>query len=169
MALTESLTADRLKECLNYDPATGLFTSHQWLDKRGRSCGGRIAGCEKDGYIVIRIDYVLYRAHRLAWLYMTGAWPAGEIDHINMVRSDNRWLNLRNATQSQNNFNRKVYSRNKIGVKGVCFDAARQKYLAQIRKDGKGYHLGRFDTIEEASAAYVRAATLLHGSFARVQ
>lgn len=90
------LTAERLREVLEYDPAIGVF---RWLIKPcGQISIGDIAGCRHgEGYVQIRVIGRIYLAHRLAWLYMTGEWPISLIDHRNLDRSDNRWSNLREA------------------------------------------------------------------------
>ena len=113
---------------LSYNPDTGEFTRPTYKRK--------LAGClRKDGYIVIRVKNVLYLAHRLAFFYMTGSWPKDQLDHINMNRSDNRWGNLREATNSQNMMNknsRGVCSRVRKGRPGIW-------YTAYIEKDKKRY------------------------------
>jgi hypothetical protein len=96
---------------------------------------------------------------------MTGEWPS-EIDHINLDKADNRWTNLRLATRRLNNANTRP--RGALGVKGVSWNEERKKYVAQIRVNGKQTGLGRFDTIEEAKAAYDAAAQLEFGEFARL-
>ena len=99
------LTVERLRELLSYDPATGKF-----LWRVGRQCmrAGAVAGAtEVQGYRVIKIDGKIYKAHRLAWLYVTGEWPPEEIDHKNTDPQDNVWSNLRLATHSQNQANAK--------------------------------------------------------------
>jgi hypothetical protein len=162
-----SLKAERLREVLSYDPATGIFTR---LVNTGNVHEGDPAGCinKSLGYAMITIDYKRYYAHRLAWLYMTGEWPAAQIDHINMDRADNRWDNLRLATKSQNMSNRGAQSNNTSGIKGVDWDRARIKWRAQICASGRRVCLGRFDTREEAQAAYVIAVEKYHGGFARI-
>lgn len=157
------LTQARLKELLTYDRDTGEF---RWkIDCRGVKSGD-IAGCANDrGYIQVQLDGKKYAAHRLAFLYMEGAFPPAAVDHINGVPGDNRWCNLRPATLSQNQANAKMRKNNTTGVKGVCI--AGRKFCAQIQAEGKRVYLGTFDTIAEASAAYERAANDLHGEFAR--
>lgn len=164
---SDVLTAKRLREVVSYDPETGHFT---WLVSRPRArIGGRAGGLGPGcgGYWCITIDRRRYVAHRLAWLYMTGAWPRTEmIDHINRDRSDNRFANLREATRGQNQVNSGKPSNNSSGFKGV-----RRRYgrwFAQIKKSGKHYHLGYFSTPEEAHRAYCTAAIKLHGEFARL-
>lgn len=162
------LRADRLRELLNYDPATGLF---RWRVTRcnGKVKAGTVAGAvNNNGYVTIGIDGKTRSAHRLAFLYMEGAMPPAEVDHINGDRADNRWCNLRHATRSQNQANIGAHRTNKTGVKGVSLSRNGNRFTAAIQTEGKQYHLGTFDTIEEAAAAYERAANDLHSSFARV-
>ncbi len=159
MALTQS----RLKEMLLYDPITGLF---YWRFARRGIRAGQKAGCDNShGYAVISVDNTLHGAHRLAWLYMTGAMPKEHIDHINGDRGDNRWKNLREATLKENNRSRNSNSNNKSGYRGVCFDKVRNKWKAQITVDRKTKLIGRFDTPEQASEAYKNAAKHHFGEF----
>jgi hypothetical protein len=154
----------RLRECFDYDPDTGLFF---WkVSKRG--IRRPQAGCFAGGYTVIQFDGVRYRAHRLAWFYVHGEWPAHEVDHINGIRSDNRIENLRLATHAENLRNQKLQARNTSGCKGVAFDRSRNKWMAQIHVAGKNINLGRFDTLNEASDVVKRARLQHHGEFARV-
>ena len=158
------LTAERLRELLRYDPETGIFTA---AVARANLNAGDIAGCPNaGGYIHIRIDYARYGAHRLAWLWMTGAWPNEKIDHINGDKADNRWCNLREATSAQNCWNRQKASNNTSGFKGVHWHKAHGRWVARIMIDGKRRHLGAFDTPEEAYAAYCNAARRDHCEFA---
>lgn len=117
MAKTSILTPARLREVLVYNPKTGKF---KW---RKSHHGVRpVVGClDRDGYLMIGIDYVIYKAHRLAWLYMTDKWPNYVIDHINGRRSDNRWKNLRDVPLYMNQRNRKLHVNNISGVPGVCY------------------------------------------------
>jgi hypothetical protein len=161
----EVLTAERLRELLAYDAKTGLFTS---LTKRGNQAAGAIASSvDGKGYIRVKLDGRDYRAHRLAWLYTYGVWPRDQIDHIDMVRTNNALLNLREATNSLNNANRGVARNNKSGLKGVRFDVGRRKWRAEIKKNGSAIHLGRFATAGEAATAYAAAASIHFGNFAR--
>jgi hypothetical protein len=161
------LTLERLREALDYDPGTGAFA---WrIAKRGiNKCDP--AGTVIKGYVQIGLDQVFYRAHRLAWLYVYGRWPQGDIDHINGVRGDNRIANLREATHSQNMANRGPQKNNKSGFKGVSQHTQTGKWIAFIKaKSGnsKVRNLGSFDTPEEAHRAYRAAASELFGEFAR--
>lgn len=159
------LTAQRLRHFLSYDPDTGVFT---WVRHHKRTdVIGKKAGCKSNGYLIIRIDQHNYMAHRLAWFYMTGEWPEDQIDHRNLVRSDNRWSNLRAANNGQNMQNIHAHSDSLTGVKGVTMDHRNGRYNAKIMVDRQSYYLGGFDTADEAGAAYVEAAKRLHGEFAR--
>lgn len=167
--LADKLTYERVREVLSYEQETGIFT---WLVRTGlRVRIGSVAGCirEDDGYRQIRIDGEIYLAHRLAYFWMTGKWPAETVDHMNRDRDDNRWCNLRAASYSQNNANAISRSSSKTGLKGVSFapQAKRRPWAARICKNRKHKHLGYFATPEEAHAAYDRAARDLHGEFAR--
>lgn len=161
------LTAMRLREILRYDPETGLFTR---LTDRGGRRAGEVAGSQRkdDRRIQIYVDNRNEMAHRLAWLYMTGEWPSEEVDHRDMNPSNNRWSNLRLASHSQNAMNRTKRSDNTTGLKGVYRHYKNGKFRAAIAANKKQYHLGVFDTREEAHAAYEAAAAKLHGEFARV-
>lgn len=162
----DKLTQARLRALLHYDPETGVF---RWLVATGRRVkAGQEAGClMPSGYVGIRIDNRRYMAHRLAWLYMTGEWPTGEIDHINGRRTINEWRNLRVATSAENKANARTPSHNTSGHKGVTFHKRRGKWAAQIHVNGKHIALGLFDNKEDAAAAYWRAARERFGQFAR--
>lgn len=152
----------RLKEILSYNPLTGGFVS--LLIRRGpRKTAGTI-GCLSGGYLTIMVDGKTYKAHRLAWLYMTGSLPKENIDHANGDRLDNSWCNLRLASRSQNRANSKTSSR--TGLKGVY--AVPGGYQAAIRHKGHRHHLGVFESKHDAHAAYKDAAYKMHGEFARV-
>lgn len=155
------LTQSRLKTLLNYDPDTGVFT---WLGITGRRARtGDLAGTtHREGYRHVQVAGRRYQAHRLAWLYMTGAFPVAGIDHINGIRDDNRMINLREATQSENHQNRAKRSDNKSGFIGVSRDSGRQKWRAYIKIQKRNKHLGYFDSPEAAHAAYLAAKARLH-------
>jgi hypothetical protein len=149
------ITASRLREVLKYDPETGNFS---WLVKHSRTAHKQIAGAlDASAYRVIRVDKKLYKAHRLAWLYVYGVWPKHNIDHINRIRWDNRIINLRDADQSTNMLNASISKNNKSGVKGVCWEHERQCWAASIKVCYKKIFLGRFGTKEEAIAARRKA------------
>jgi len=159
------ITQSYLQSILNYNPETGLFV---WIAKRPKIKVGNIAGgLTDDGYIKIKIDGKKYLAHRLAFLYMTGNLPEFEVDHEDLNRSNNRWLNLRKAERYQNFGNQRKYSNNKSGVKGVCWDKEANKWLAQIQIKNKKIKLGRFVKLEDAKLAYEIASVKYFGEFAR--
>lgn len=155
------LTQGRLNEMLIYDPESGLFTRRVAVPG---ARAGTVAGCMKDtGYIVIRIDKVLYRSHRLAWLAVHGSWPEGEIDHINGIKHDNRICNLRDVPLDQNRQNqRRARVSSKSGVLGVRKIERSGKYKAEITINGRNRSLGHFDTEDQASAAYIEAKRKHH-------
>ena len=158
---------DQLRTFVQYDQATGNFV---WLVKRpGISAGvGEVAGrISNQGYVQVQIKGRRYQAHRLAWFYVRGEWPFGEIDHINGCKTDNRLVNLRLATRSQNQANNGRSLRNRSGRKGVGWNANAGKWQVQIGVHGKVFYLGLFDNIEAASNAYAKAATRFFGEFAR--
>lgn len=161
-----SLTAARLREILDYDPKTGVFV---WKISIRRMRAGDVAGClTKNGYVVIRIEQRNYLAQRLAHLYMTGEWPPAGMDHRDLVRSNNRWANLRPADQAQNMWNFGPKASNTSGFKGVWLDKRRGKWVAETTVRQKKVHLGSFATPEAAASAYAAAAARLHGEFARL-
>lgn len=158
------LTHARLLELLRYDPETGWFS---WRISRGPRHAGEAADCVGPlGYVVIRLDGVLYYGQRLAWFYMTGEWPKDEVDHINMDKEDNRFANLREATPTENRQNKTVRRDNRSGLKGV--GRKRDKWTARIKVGDTVMHLGTFLTPEGASLAYRWAAERYHREFARV-
>lgn len=153
----------RLRELYDYHPETGKFYA---LTSRRKWKAGRECGAIASGYISINVDYVLYRAHRLAWVWMTGEDPGPTLDHINGDGLDNRWCNLRRCDTSQNLSNKAIQSNNKLGIKGV-HSTKNGKYRASVQFRGKNMYLGCFNTAEEAKAAYDAAAKVIQGEFAR--
>jgi hypothetical protein len=163
------LTAERLRELLHYDPETGVFTWRARRSNFSRYGIGDVAGCVNPvGYRRIGWGKTYYPAHRLAWLYMTGEWPSGAIDHINCVKDDNRLANLRVATTAQNRANARKSSNNTSGFKGVVWHRKMCRWMAGIKVNGRSLHLGYFDCPAEAHTAYVKAAKEHFGEFARV-
>ena|SRR3990167_376480 len=159
------LTHERLVEVLNYDPMTGLFSWRKRLAQIVKV--GAIAGSiNGSGYRQIRIDGRVYKAHRLAWFYIHGEWPAHDMDHAAGRRQDNRLEKIRPATRSQNRANIGKHRNNTTGFKGVLF-VRPHRWRAVIKCEKRRYHLGYFDTPEEAHAAYAEKARELFGEFAR--
>jgi hypothetical protein len=156
------ITLEQLKRKYIYDPLTGIFTiaSSQKISNIGKVVGGR-----SNGYIQLDLDGKKFYAHQLAWFYMTGEWPS-MIDHVNLDRADNRFINLRIASHNENQHNKTVQKNNTSGFKGVY--KARNKWSARIMVDGKRYDLGLYLTAEEAGSAYASAAKKYHKEFARI-
>lgn len=126
---------------------------------------GKVGHINNHGYEIISVCGRQYLAHRLAWFYVYGVMPS-MIDHIDGDRANNKIENLRVCDCSTNAMNSGVKTRNKLGVKGV-FASKNGKYVAQICLNYKRIHLGTFQTIDEASDAYVVASKLYHGEFSR--
>jgi len=160
------MNAEYLKQLLSYNQDTGDFF---WLVKlSNRIKIGDVAGYVNthDGYVYIKIDNKMRKAHRLAWLYMTGSFPEFNIDHINNIRSDNRFENLRSCTQSENMCNRGKTLKNTSGYKGVSLHSKTGKWRARIRKSGKTYSLGLYCTPPQAFGAYRQYCESIHKEFA---
>lgn len=153
---------DGLLASISYDPETGAFS---WtVTNRYVVLGERADRVNARGYRRIPYKNKTYQAHRVAWRVMTGEWPAQLVDHANGDRADNRWSNLRAATPAQNNANMRGQGRY---PKGVSFHKQVGRYQASIKVDGKCHYLGLHDTVEQAHAAYIEAAKLHFGEFAR--
>lgn len=164
----QELTQAWLKELLHYDPATGVFT---WRVQRGNRASGSVGGAPNNaGYIQLRVDKCNYLAHRLAFLYMTGAWPEHEIDHINGVRNDNRWANLRDVSRQQNAHNIGTPpSSNTSGLLGASWVKTRACWRATIGLNMRTRTIGFFPTAEQAHAAYLKAKDELHPTHQRLR
>lgn len=147
------MTQEELKEIVNYDPTTGVFTVKKaWC--RSSPIGHVLGTINTGGYRQIRIKRKSWYGHQLAWLYVYGYVPK-MLDHVNQDRKDNRIANLRETTKSLNGINRKLNSNNTSGYPGAF--RFRNKWLASIKKDNIQRHLGYYDTPEEAHAAYLKA------------
>jgi len=162
-------TYSEAADYLQYEPATGLFTWAR-IDAVRPNLRGKNAGCAySDGYVYIRFNGKRLLAHRLAWIKVHKQMPDAQIDHINMCRSDNRIDNLRIASVTDNNRNRKAKSNNTSGFKGVTFHKGTNKFNAKICVNKRRISLGYFDSAEQASVVYQQAAREHHGNFARFQ
>lgn len=150
MKFRNDLTSEQVRSAVQYEPETGVFT-------RMFQSGPRVCGSKTDsGHILIYVRGALYKAHRLAWIIMTGEWPDCEIDHINRDPSDNRWENLRSVSRCENVMNRTAFYRKYDLPRGVT-KYGTTRCLAQMKYKRKQYTIGIFDTPEEAHAAYIAA------------
>ena len=158
------ITRDYLRSILNYDPETGVFT---WrLTKSNRASKGSVAGVVNAiGYVMIGVDKRRMLAHRLAFIWVNDELPT-EVDHINGVRSDNRWSNLRPCTRSQNNANRPP-RKSKSGEIGVYKDAKSNIWMAEVCFGGKKVWQEAFKTKELAADARRRKHAEIYGEFVR--
>jgi hypothetical protein len=160
--MSTELTQARLKELLHYDPVTGIFTWRVTVSSKAQA-GNAVGRADiLHGYVRRHVDKQRFSEHRLVWLYMTGSWPENQLDHINGDRTDNRWGNLREATDAQNRQNmakRKGSSSNLLGVK---WSKLRGKWMASITRDYVTKHLGYFADELDAHQAYIRAKASLH-------
>ena len=167
------LTAEIVRDLLDYNPDTGdLFWKERplkyfkkeidarkwnakWSDKKAftyktkdyRSKHVRIAN--KEGSIFGK----RYLTHRIIWLHYYGCWPKDQIDHINHDPTDNRIINLRDVTASENQRNRTLQKNNKVGHSGIYWDKESKKYRAQIHNGKHCKNLGNYDNLEEAIKA----------------
>ena len=160
---------NRLRELFHYDPETGAWTRTVATHKGRWPAGCAVGSISKiTGYVEMRIDGRLYLAHRLAFLFMTGIFPPHQIDHVNMDRADNRWINIRMATNGQNTCNRRARKDSASGIKGVYWNTQKGRWQADIVVNGKKHYLGRRKTREEAAALYAARVNEFHGEFSRV-
>lgn len=164
------ITQARLKEVLHYSSESGLFT---WLDRsemsaliRSRDAGRSITSLNVLGYVQIMVDGKNYLAHRLAFLYMTGSIPK-LVDHIDGNPSNNKWDNLRAATNQQNSQNSGKSKNNTSGYTGVCWDKNNNKWLVSIMVDRKSLFLGRFSELDDAIEARKVAEIKYFGDYRR--
>jgi hypothetical protein len=159
-----SLTHAALVAALHYDPETGIFARK--VDSRNRmSKAGDVVGHINDkGYISISLGDHHHAAHRLAWLYMTGRWPTGTVDHRDTVRTNNQWDNLRDVSRDVNMQNQQqAHANNKVGLLGVYLEKnGKFRSCIQIPGTRRKKHLGTHETALQAHAAYVAAKRQLH-------
>lgn len=169
MALVNShnqseLTAAQLRDVLDYDPETGIF---RWKEGgRGKVKAGAIAGspCHNRGYRLMCVNYTRFLAHRLAWLYVHGEWPSGEVDHINGRTDDNSIGNLRVVTRLQNTWNSATRSHNVFGMRNIRPKG--RKFLVGFSQNKKRIFHKSYPSLEAAIAARDSMAVSLYGEFA---
>lgn len=181
MSVHKIPSIEELRALLRYDADTGKL---YWIERPRnmftkeflhRSWNTRRAGKEAlthvsdAGYKAGIILKKGCKAHRVAWAIYHGSWPALDIDHINCDKTDNRISNLRLASPSENKRNTKVYKNNKSGFKGVFWGKSAKSWVARIGVSGSQIHLGKFNSPEEAHAAYCKASKMYHGEFSRTE
>jgi hypothetical protein len=157
------ITQTELKSQLHYDQDTGIFTRIK--PKPGFKINSEAGSIDKDGYVVIGINKKVYKAHRLAWLYIYGKFPNKILDHINGNSADNRICNLREANVAENQWNSKLSIKNTSGIKGVSFHKQRKKWQATIKVNGITKYLGIFETKEQAAMIVMEARNKYHKQF----
>ena len=167
--MESKLTAERVRELLRYDPCTGIFHWRKSLSNRtpvGSVAGALSVTSKGMRYIRIKLDGEKHGAHRLAWLYITGAWPRAFVDHIDGDGTNNAFGNLREASPSQNAFNTRPRDSSTSGVAGVTYDQSRGQWRAEITAHGNVKVLGMFDDMALAINARRAAEPKHHGPFA---
>lgn len=176
----ELLSPEKLRNLFRYEPDTGLLfwqerpRDHFANDGRWSAWNKTYAGkpalnsCTDGRYLRGTIGGVAHYAHRVIWAVVTGEWPKGEVDHVDLNKKNNAWANLRVATRQQNMRNRPALSRNATGLKGVCRCSKSKRWIAQIAVSGKTYTIGRFKCQTAARLAYIKANAAQHGAFGRV-
>jgi len=173
------VTVDIVREFLDYNPETGKFRwkfrdrkyckdDRSWKIWNSKNAGNSTGNPHHSGYQVIIIFKKRYQAHRLAWLYVYGEWPENDLDHINHIKDDNRIENLRDVTNSQNHMNRSIQTGRTSQYKGVSWHKRDQKWMAQIKINGKKKYLGYFTIEEDAAKAYDKAALEHFGEYANL-
>lgn len=144
----DTLTQVTLWSAFNYDPVTGDLVIAR--ETHGKTIGDSATYAGSNGYLHISIQEKQFLAHRIIHLMMTGEWPEEHMDHINHVRTDNSWANLRQVSQKENNQNMPKSSNNSSGVTGISLHKPTGKWRAYISRDSRQVHLGLFDSMSAA-------------------
>ena len=148
------ITFEKANELFRYDGETGKLFWRKRVNSRIPATLEAGTLRAKDGYVNVGISGKLYPAHVIAMLLTLGSIPKNsEVDHINHIRNDNRLCNLRFVSRSENRRNQSVSSRNSTGHTGTYFDSDRNKFVAQIKVNGKAIYLGSYETLIEAVGA----------------
>lgn len=155
------ITQERLQEVLSYNAETGIFNN---IKNRSNAKAGDVAGYKRtDGFIIIRIDGIKYSAHRLAWLYVYGEFPENFLNHVNKIKDDNRFCNIKLTTNQENQHSLiDPQKNNTSGYRGVSWIKASKTWVSIIKVNGKKKYLGAFLTAELAHEAYLKAKKELH-------
>jgi hypothetical protein len=157
-------SAERLRELFSYDGKTGAL---KWLVRKPGVNASLVAGVPSHGYIVVRVDGVLFQAHRIIWKIVTGNDPIDRIDHEDMNRSNNAWSNLREADNGRNMMNAGLRKDNATGAKSVFWEQRTQSWRVRIGCNGAQHDFGRFKNFDDAVRTMTVARERLHGVFAR--
>jgi hypothetical protein len=167
MSAADSITADLVRDLFHYDPETGLLVNKKQRGSRG-AVGAAAGSVGANGYLRTRVNGADVYIHRLIWLFVTGAWPAADIDHKNGCKTDNRLSNLRSVTRAENQQNQaNAKAHNKSGLLGAHISPDGSIY-SEITVAGERVRLGRFNSPEEAHAAYLKAKAKQHPFATRV-
>jgi hypothetical protein len=159
-----SFPPTRLRELFRYDAENGELIWEMRVSNAVRS--GTVAGCRhRSGYWVVTMRGVQFLAHRIIWAFMTGAWPKEEIDHMNGIKDDNRWTNLRSCTRSENDQNSFRQCNNRSGYKWVFQRGGRSSWIARVQSNKRIVVKQGFKTKEAAYLAACEIAKELHGEF----
>lgn len=147
------IETSRVRELFSYSEETGLFVRRVSVARRKEARVGHVlSGVQSNGYMRVMVDGESVLVHRLVFIYM-GVSLTGQVDHINHIRTDNRWENLRQVSHAENGRNAKKPITNKSGTVGVCWDTNNRKWYVQIKYNGQNHFLGRFSSIEDAKEA----------------
>jgi len=161
------LDQEELKKLVHYDQETGIMlwksreeTCFQLKAWNIKHAGKRVGVEDTRGHLRTKLRGYkrTYSIHRLAWLYVYGSFPEGQLDHINRIKTDNRIDNLRISDDTLNQHNIEMWSNNTSGVKGVHWDKSNKKWMVKIRWRGERLYLGSFENLEDAKEAYATAS-----------
>jgi HNH endonuclease/AP2 domain len=165
------LTQEQAKELFSYNPEEGILRWRKWAGgccRKDLIAGYRKQTKGKPTYWVVMLKNKNHKVHQIIWVYMTGKWPDKFIDHEDLDGTNNKWSNLRLASNGQNMMNGSLRSDNTTGVKGISWDQRRGNFRARLVVDGIEKYLGSFDDVEEAAKVRAEAAKKYHGEFARI-
>lgn len=165
-ATLQGFTREFLQYLFSYDPETGLVRRR--IGRRNQVAGKVVGTVDGKGYLHVSVEKRFVRLHRLIWFIETGVVPAKGLDHRNNIRTDNRWLNLREAGQHGNSGNIGPPRHNTSGYKGVSANGRSGLWHAQIKIHGKQTYLGRYSDIRAAALVYNHAALAHFGDFAQI-